>query len=77
MTDRKRQGAEGKTPWPASGDGREARLDPDFPQKVTAAIRRQVVYRDFLFLILLGFWNILLGFLKPGRRPARSEPEGE
>lgn len=54
-------------------------LDETFVQKVIQRTQQHQLIRDYLFMILRGFWEILLGFTriappssqsnKPGRKP--------
>jgi hypothetical protein len=70
MTERRQ---EEKRLWPAEDQTTGHPLNSEFVAAVVARVRKRVIYKELLFLIVPGFWSIILGFLKIN--PSQSAPQ--
>ena len=65
-----------QTIWPETPPQAETELDKHFVGRVVERVHRKLLYRDILFLSLLGFFSVCLGLLKLGsRRPEVHQAE--
>ena len=49
--------------WEVSSTGSKDKLDDDFSSRIVKKSQSQIVFRDFLFMIVIGFKEILKGLL--------------
>jgi hypothetical protein len=73
----KPQPHEEKDLWAAKDAGAAPELNGEFVDTVVARVHKRVIYKEFLFLLLLGFWNILLGFFKINPAPSTSPDQSK